>query len=65
MLVVNKGLKLIDNIKIIGKKFYRTNIDYNPRFILKKILSIIFGSKLLNYTGNFLFKIGTKLKNLK
>jgi len=60
----------LNNIKIMGRKFYGMHIDHYPRFIklkkiLRKILIIIFGSKLLNYIGNFLFKIGTKLKNLK
>lgn len=60
----------LNNIKIMGRKFYGMYIDGNPRFIklkkiLRKILIITFGSKLLNYIGNFLFKIGTKLKNLK
>ena len=62
--------KELNNIKIMGRKFYGMFIDGNPRFIklkmiLRKILIITFGSKLLNYIGNFLFKIGTKLKNLK
>ena len=60
----------LNNIKIMGRKFYGKYIDYNPIFIkskkiLRKILIITFGSKFLNYIGNFLFKIGTKLKNLK
>lgn len=60
----------LNNIKIMGRKFYGMYIDGNRRFIklkkiLRKILIITFGSKLLNYIGNFLFKIGTKLKNLK
>ena len=56
----------LNNIKIIGRRFYGNYIDHNPRFVtLKKILIITFGSKFLNYIGNFLFKIGTKLKNLK
>ena len=60
----------LNNIKIIGRKFSGVYIDYTPRSIklkkiLRKILIITFGSKLLNYIGNFLFKIGTKLKNLK
>jgi len=60
----------LNNIKIMGRKFYGMYIDHYPRFIklkkiLRKILIITFGSKLLNYIGNFLFKIGTKLKNLK
>ena len=57
----------LNNIKIMGRKFY---IDHNPRLIklkkiLRKILIITFGSKLLNYIGNFLFKIGIKLEDLK
>jgi len=60
----------LNNIKIMGRKFYGMYIDHYPRFIklkkiLRKILIITFGSKFLNYIGNFLFKIGTKLKNLK
>lgn len=56
----------LNNIKIIGKKFYGLYIDHNPKFIrLKRILKKILISKFLNYIGNFLFKIGTKLKNLK
>jgi putative sugar O-methyltransferase len=59
----------LNNIKIIGSKFY-VKVDYSSRFmilkkILRKILRITFGSKFLNYIGNFLFKIGNKLKNLK
>ena len=59
----------LKNIKIIGKKFMVKKI-YNPKLMilrrkLRKKLIMIFGSKFLNYIGNFLFKIGTKLKNLK
>jgi len=56
-------LEELNNINIIGRKFYGMN---TPKFIIfKKILKIIFGVKFLNYIGNFLFKISTKLKNLK
>ena len=56
----------LNNITIIGKKFYGMYIDHSPRFIfLKKILRIIFGVKFLHYIGNFLVKIGSKLKNQK
>jgi putative sugar O-methyltransferase len=60
----------LKNIKIIGKKFYGEKIVYNPKSMilrkkLRKILIMTFGSKFLNYIGNFLFKIGTKLKNTK
>ena len=57
----------LNNIKIIGRKFYGEYIHYKHRIvtlkkILKKILRITFGVKFLNYIGNFLVKVGTKLK---
>ena len=60
----------LENIKIIGREFYASRISYNTAFItfkkmLKKILKIFFGVKLVNYLGNSLFKIGIILKNLK
>lgn len=60
----------LNNIRISGRNFYEKYTDYNPSFIIlkriiKKILRIIFGVKFLNYIGNFLLKIGAKLKNVK
>ena len=63
-------LEELENIKIIGRKFYAPRIEYNTTFLifkkmLKKMLKIFFGVKPLNYIGNYIFKIGIRLKNLK
>jgi putative sugar O-methyltransferase len=56
----------LNNIKIMGRKFYRHNSRFlKLKKILRKILIITFGSKFLNYIGNFLFKIGRKFLNIK
>ncbi len=58
--------KELNNIKMIGRKYYWGYIYHKPRFItIKKILKTAFGNKFLNNIGNLLFKIGTKLKNFK
>lgn len=56
--------KELNNIKINGKRFY-VKYTVHGFVILKKILKIIFGVKFLHYIGNFLLKVGTKLKSFK
>lgn len=62
--------KELNNIKISGSKYFDKYPYYSTRFvifknILRKILIIIFGPKFLNYIGNFLLKVGTKLERIK
>ena len=57
-------------IRKIGEKYYNQYIDYSPRYIrlkklVRKILKIIFGVKILNYLGKHLTNIGNKLLNIK
>ena len=49
-------IKELDNIKKIGKKFYRSEKISN------RILKIFFGVKFLKLTANFLSKISDKLR---
>ncbi len=60
----------LNHIKKIGKKFYRKQSEYKPKYImlkkiLRKFLRIFLGVRILNILGNFLLKISTKLKNFK
>ena len=57
----------LEKIKKIESLFYGKYIDINPSFtksLLKKLLKLIFGNKLLNFLGNFLISIGNKLKKI-
>ena len=70
---INSELKKIEQI---GKKFYGLHIDEIPSFvsyntmvklstIVKSILKVIFGKKILNNLGSFLLKWGKRFKNIK
>ncbi len=62
----------LNNIKVIGKKFYglHNQDNYKPGLVRYKILRIIlknipYSNKFLNFCGKFLLKIGKKLENFK
>jgi len=58
----------IEKIKKIESLYYEKYISINPsltKSLLRKLLKLIFGKKLLNFLGNFLFSIGNKLKKIK
>ena len=60
----------LDYIKKIGEKFYRNPDEYKPKHvflkkIFRKVLKMFLGVKFINILGNFLFKVGNKLKSLK
>ena len=51
----------LNHIKKIGKKFYRKQSEYKPKYImlkkiLRKFLRIFLGVRILNILGNFLLK---------
>ena len=59
----------LNRIKKIEKSFYDILIDDSVIYLkskknLRVILKRIFGTKILKSIGNFLFKIGSKLKNI-
>ena len=57
----------LEKIKKIERVYYGKHIDINPsltKSLLRKLLKLIFGKKLLNFLANFLFSIGDKLKRI-
>ena len=60
----------LTRIRKIGEKYYNLYIDDLPNYlalkkIVKKVLKITFGIKVLNYFGKHLKNIGNKLLNIK
>jgi len=57
----------LEKIKKIESLYYEKHIDINPsltKIRLRKLLKLIFGNKLLNFSGNFLISIGNQLKRI-
>ena len=61
----NDIVKELENIKIIGRKFYGLYTGDDPKFeTLRKFFRTIFGIKLTDYFENLLSKIRDKFKKL-